>query len=144
MSRNEHAAEQFKAGLNCSQAVLGEYAEEYGLDHASALKIACGFGGGMGHMGHICGAVTGAFMAIGLMSCNPDPRDSLAKARTYGLVQSFAQEWESRHQTMSCRDLIGCDISTPEGFEQAKKLGLLADKCPKYVEDAVEILEMMF
>jgi C_GCAxxG_C_C family probable redox protein len=144
MKRSEHAAEQFRAGLNCSQAVFGEFAEEYGIDAESAMRIACGFGGGMGRMGHTCGAITGAFMAIGLMSRNPNPCDPIAKARTYGLVQSFAQEWESRNQTMSCRDLLGCDISTPEGFEQAKKLGLLEDKCPKYVRDAVEILDLMF
>ncbi len=144
MSRSEHAAEQFRAGLNCSQAVLGEYAEEFGVDFASALRIACGFGGGMGRMGCTCGAVTGAITVIGLRACVPDPRDPMTKARVYNLVRSFVERFEARHQTISCRELLGCDISTPGGLEEAQRLGLLETKCPNYVEDAIEILEEMF
>lgn len=113
MGKSEHAVEQFKAGSNCSQAVLGEYAEEHGVDSASALKIACGFGGGMGRLGGTCGAVTGAIMAIGLVACDPDPRSLVAKARTYTLVRSFIEEFETRHQAISCRELLGCDSVLP-------------------------------
>lgn len=143
MGKSEHAEEQFKAGLNCSQAVFGEYAEEYGVEPGSALKIACGFGGGMGRMGYTCGAVTGAIMVIGIATCGPDPRALTSRVRAYGLVQSFIEEFETRHQTISCRELLGCDISRPEGHEEAMRLGLFETECPKYVEDAVEILEEM-
>jgi C_GCAxxG_C_C family probable redox protein len=142
MSKSEHAAEQFRAGANCSQAVFGEYAEECGVDPASALKIACGFGGGMGRLGGTCGAVTGAIMVIGLLSSDQGPPLSpAAKARVYALVRSFVEEFETRHGATLCRELLGCDISTPEGHEEANKLGLFETECPKYVEDAVEILE---
>jgi C_GCAxxG_C_C family probable redox protein len=144
MKRSEHALEEFSSGLNCSQAVLAEYAEELGVDFEIAQRIACGFGGGMGRMGGTCGAVTGAFMVIGLKACAPDPRDAFAKARTYTLVQAFAEEFEARHQTLSCRELLECDISTPEGFDEARRSGVLAERCPAYVSDAVEILEEMF
>lgn len=143
MSKSEHAVERFKTGANCSQAVLGEYAEEYGVDSTSALKIACGFGGGMGRLGGTCGAVTGAIMAIGLVACDSDPRAPATKARVYALVRTFIEEFETRHETISCRELLGCDISAPEGHEEAMRLGLFETKCPKYVEDAVEILEDM-
>ena len=144
MNKSQHAAEQFRAGANCSQAVFGEFAEECGVDAAWALKSACGFGGGMGRLGGTCGAVTGAIMAIGLLACGPDPLDSIAKARVYALVRSFVEEFETRHGTISCRELLGCDISTSEGHAEASRLGLFETECPTYVEDAVEILEEMF
>ena len=143
MSKSEHAVERFRAGANCSQAVLGEYAEEHGVDSATALKIACGFGGGMGRLGGTCGAVTGAIMAIGLVACDSDPVGPVVKARVYALVRSFVEEFEARHQSIVCRELLGCDISALEGHEEAVRLGLFQTKCPKYVEDAVEILEEM-
>ncbi len=143
MSKSEHAVESFRAGANCSQAVFGEYAEERGVDSVSALKIACGFGGGMGRLGGTCGAVTGAIMAIGLADCDPDPRAPVTKARVYALVRSFVEEFEARHPSTLCRELLGCDISSPEGYDEATTLGLFQTKCPKYVEDAVEILEDM-
>jgi C_GCAxxG_C_C family probable redox protein len=143
MKKSTHAVEQFKSGCNCSQAVLAEYAEEHGLDGESALRIACGFGGGMGRLGNTCGAVTGAIMVVGLKGCTSDPREPATKDRVYGLVCSFVEEFEARHQTTSCRELLRCDISTPEGYEEAKELGLFRTLCPGYVEDAVEIIEGM-
>ena len=144
MEKGEHAAAQFRSGLNCSQAVLGEYAEEFGVDAESACRIACGFGGGMGRTGGTCGAATGAIMVIGLAAGGLDPRDPASKAHVYGLVQSFLAEFEARHGSTSCRELIGCDISTPEGYFEAQSLDLFQTRCPAYVEDAVEILEAMF
>jgi C_GCAxxG_C_C family probable redox protein len=144
MNRSEHAVDQFEGGLNCSQAVLGEYADQYGIDHEFALRVACGFGGGMGRLGRTCGAVTGAIMVIGLQACGDDTRQAAARARTYVLVQAFVEGFLARNHFLACSELLGCDISTPEGFEEAKGHGLLETKCPKYVEDAVDILEQLF
>lgn len=144
MKRSERALDEFRSGLNCSQAILAEYAEELGLDIETAQRIACGFGGGMGRTGGTCGAVTGAILVIGLKACAPDPRDAITKARTYALVQAFTEEFEARHEALSCRELLGCDISTAEGFDEARRSGVLDERCPGYVSDAVEILEEMF
>jgi len=141
MSRSEHAVEQFGRGLNCSQSVLGEYAGDLGLDATTACKVACGFGGGLGRTGGTCGAVSGATMVIGLAVCDPDPQGLAAKLRTYELVRSFLQEFQARHGSTSCRELLGCDISTPEGYAAAKEAALFDTRCSRYVEDAVEILE---
>ena len=65
MGKVEQAVERFKSGFNCSQAVLGSYCEQFGLDCEKAYKVATGFGGGM-HIDSVCGAVTGAFMVLGL------------------------------------------------------------------------------
>jgi C_GCAxxG_C_C family probable redox protein len=146
MNKSEHAAERFGSGLNCSQAVLGEFAEGFDLDLDLdvALRIACGFGGGMGRMGGTCGAVTGAIMVIGLIACGPDPCDPSSKARVAGLVRSFVEQFEAKHGATLCRDLLGCDISSPEGHAEAESLGLFKARCPQYVKDAVEMLQAMF
>lgn len=141
MSRSDHAVEQFRSGLNCSQAVLGEFAEEYGLEPGPALKVACGFGGGMGRTGSTCGAVTGAIMVLGLATGGPDPRALAAKVRAYAQVRELLERFKERHGSTACRDLLGCDISTPDGYEQASQLGLFQSRCPRYVSDAVTILE---
>ncbi len=144
MKRSERALDEFKSGLNCSQAVLAAYAEESGLDAEIALKISCGFGGGMGRSGGTCGAVTGAFMVIGLKACAPHPGDAISQTRTYALIQAFVQEFEARNASISCRQLLGCDLSTDEGFNDARRTGLVEERCPRYVQDAVEIIEEMF
>jgi C_GCAxxG_C_C family probable redox protein len=144
MKRSDEVIEKFKGGRNCSQAVFAAYAEECGLPIETALKIACGFGGGLGRLGYTCGAVTGAIMVIGLKACDAAPTDPITKTRVYGLVRSFMEEFEARHETTLCRELLGCDIGTPEGHEKAKALGLFDTECPVYIRDAVEILEEMF
>lgn len=141
VSKSQHAVEQFGCGLNCAQAVVGEYAEDLGTEVETAWRIACGFGGGMGRSGGVCGAVTGAIMVLGLASCGPDPRDSSAKTRTYDLVRSFIEAFETRHHSIVCRELLGCDIGMAEGHAEAQRSGLFQNRCPRYVEDAVEILE---
>ena len=75
-AKSEQAVRKFGKGFNCSQAVLSVYAEEFGLCRETALKIACGFGGGMGRMALTCGVVTGAFMVIGLKYGNVDANET--------------------------------------------------------------------
>jgi C_GCAxxG_C_C family probable redox protein len=139
--KSEQAVSCFKEGYCCSQAVLSVYAEEFGLSRETALKIACGFGGGMGRMAQTCGAVTGAFMVIGLKYGNADALES--REETYGLVREFARRFEERNGSIICRDLLTCDISKPEGFRAAKENGLFTTVCPKMVQDATEIIEEM-
>ncbi len=142
-AKSEQAVRKFRKGFNCSQAVLSVYAEEFGLCRETALKIACGFGGGMGRMALTCGAVTGAFMVIGLKYGNVDANEKEIKEKTYGLVREFARRFEKRNGPSICRELLGCDISGPEGLKSAKDNGLFDSVCPGLVRDAVEILEEM-
>jgi len=142
-AKPEQAVDVFKEGSNCSQAVISVYAEDFGLSRENALKISRGFGGGMGRMAQTCGAVTGAFMVLGLKYGNADIHDKEAKERIYGLVREFACRFENRNSSIVCRELLGCDISKPEGAATAKENGLFASVCPKLVGDAAEILEEM-
>ncbi len=144
MSANsEQAVNNFKEGSNCSQAVISVYAEQLGLSRKMASRIARGFGGGMGRMAQTCGAVTGAFMVLGLKYGNDDIHDKEAKERIYGLVREFTRRFENRNGSIVCRELLGCDISKPEGAMSAKENGLFASVCPKLVRGAAEILDEM-
>ena len=127
--RIETALSRFAEGFNCSQAVLSAYAE--GMDEETALKIASGFGGGMGRMAETCGAVTGAMMVLGLKFGAVSP-DREAKERGYAKVKEFADRFKARNGSLVCRDLLGCDISTPEGHQIAKEKSLFTTVCPKY------------
>lgn len=140
MDRAEQAIEIFKAGFNCSQAVLAAVAEDLGLEYTKALAVAAGFGGGM-RMAGPCGAVSGACMAIGLKYGKTTPEDDPARDKTYALVQEFASRFRALHHSVFCRDLIGCDMSTPEGYAEAKEKRVFLDICPRLVADAVKILE---
>ena len=142
-AKSEQAVRKFRKGFNCSQAVLFVYAEEFGLCRETALKIACGFGGGMGRMALTCGAVTGAFIVIGLKYGNIEANEKEIKEKTYGLVREFARRFEERNGSSICRELLGCDISEPEGLRSAKENGLFTSVCPGMVREAVEILEEM-
>lgn len=139
-TKSEQAVATFKNRFNCAQSVLSVYAEEAGLDREYALKLACGFGGGMARMGETCGAVTGAFMAIGLNFGATIPGDNSDKLRTFEMIGEFARRFKARHGSLLCKDLLGFDMSTPEGKETAKQPGSF-DICPQLVQNAVEILE---
>jgi C_GCAxxG_C_C family probable redox protein len=93
------------------------------------------------HLDQTCGAVTGAFMVIGLKYGRTRADDVDAKMKTIKMVNEFAKKFRDCHGSISCTDLIGCNVSTPEGFEEAKKKDVFKQLCPKYVKSAVEILE---
>jgi C_GCAxxG_C_C family probable redox protein len=139
----EKAVALFREGFNCSQAVCAAYAEHYGLNREVALRISGGFGGGIGRMGEICGAVTGAIMVIGLRYSSTNAKDKEARQKTYERVREFVENFKSRNKTICCRELINCDISTPEGFKRAMDEKIIATRCPNFVRDAAEILEEM-
>ncbi len=140
MNNVEKAVDVFKQGLSCSQAVCGAYCEQFGLDKNLAYKISSGFGGGM-HLDQTCGVVTGAIMAIGLKYGRTMADDIEAKMKTAKLVNEFAKKFKDRYGSIGCTELIGCNVSTLEGFEEAKKKDVFKQLCPKYVQSAAEILE---
>jgi len=140
MGNDDKAAAMFKEGFSCSQAVLATYCERFGLDKKQAYQISCGFGGGM-HLDQTCGAVTGAFMVIGLKYGRTRADDREAKMETARKEVEFAKKFKARHGSIACTELIGCNISTMEGYEEAKRKDLFKQVCPKYVISATEILD---
>lgn len=126
---------------NCAQSVFRLFAEDLGLDENLALMISQGFGGGMGHTGSVCGAVTGAYMAMGL--ANPaskeNPRQSVEK--TYALVNEFEKRFKKLHGSVNCSELLSFDLTNPEQVVKAREAGVFTSLCPVFVADAVKIAE---
>jgi C_GCAxxG_C_C family probable redox protein len=141
MSRVENAVQSFRQGFSCSQAVLAAFGESLGLARERALQISQAFGGGMARLGLTCGAVTGALMAVGLKYGRTRPEDEAAKEKTYALVRELIRKFETRHGSIVCRELIGVDLSSPQGHSLASERGVFGTLCPKFVASAVEILE---
>jgi len=142
-SRSERAVEDFSKGCNCSQAVFCAFAEDLGLEDKLAIKIASGFGGGIGRGGDICGAVTGAVMVLGLKYFLPEADIQQSKAKVYEIVKEFKKMFKKRHGSIVCRELVGCNLSTEEGFENFLKQDLHNNVCVGLVKDAVEIVEKL-
>jgi C_GCAxxG_C_C family probable redox protein len=142
MNKVQEAVSAFQSGFNCSQAILSVYGSDYGLSALDALKVSCGFGGGM-RRAETCGAVTGALMVLGLCYGPEDASDTSAKNDVYSKVTEFCTRFESDCSSIICRELLGCNITTAEGMKHAKKNNLFKTVCPKMVEAAAEILEEM-
>lgn len=141
MSKAEEAEKQFKKGFSCAPAVLSAYSEQFGLEKELALRIACGFGGGIGRMGRTCGAVTGAVMVIGLKHGQANVADEESRRKTHKLVKEFVDRFTALHGSVECRELIGCDLSSPAGLKKARESGVFENKCHGFVYDAAHILE---
>ena len=135
------AAQCFKDGFSCSQAVLSACSGRFGLDRETALRVAGAFGGGMARRGETCGAVTGAFMVIGLKHGKVKVDDNVSREKTYDLAKEFTVRFVERNKTIVCKELLGYDLSTLEGREAVKEKKLATTICPKFVQDAVEIVE---
>lgn len=133
MSRIDEAVQLFEGSYLCSQAVLTVFSEELGLSKENAFKIGACFGSGM-RQGEVCGACTGALMALGLKYGENKPKcDEVS--------DKFFEEFKKENGSFICRDLLECDISTPEGVKQALDNNLFREVCPKMVASAVEITE---
>ncbi|WP_236005732.1 C-GCAxxG-C-C family protein [Heliomicrobium gestii] len=143
MDKPEKAATIFQEGYNCAQAVIGAFALDCGIDEVTAKKMAAAFGGGIARTGETCGAVTGAMMAIGLRYGQTCGSDSERKEKTYEQVHEFLQRFQARNGLLRCKELLGCDVSTPEGRQQAKDGDYHNTRCPKFVRDSAEILESL-
>lgn len=135
MSKVKKAVECFEEGFNCSQAIFSTYAQDLGIPRDKALKIASGFGGGM-RIGGTCGAVTGAFMVLGL-------KFAKGKDKPYDKIIEFAEKFCKGNKSTDCQTLIGCDIRTEKGMKKATEQRLFRTICSPLVKDAAEILEEM-
>jgi C_GCAxxG_C_C family probable redox protein len=141
MKKSTFALQKFQS-FNCAQAVFSSFANELKIDENTALRLASGFGGGMAR-GETCGAVTASYLVIGMKHghVNPGP---LEKENTKMLIRKFNERFMSEHGSLICKELIGCDISNPEGHEKAKEKDAFNQFCPKFIASACDILEEGF
>ena len=136
----EIAVTVFSQKFNCSQSVFSVFAEQLGMDRATALKLASPFGGGVARRGELCGTVSGALLALGLARGAENPA---GKEEIYRLSQEFMRLFEQKHSSILCRDLTGCDLSTPSGYQAATEKRVFVTICPLLVRDAVEIAQKL-
>ena len=131
MNSIEDAVQLFESGYVCSQAVFAAFSQDFDLSKEQALKIGACFGSGM-RKAEVCGACTGALMALGLKFGENKEKSNVVCVR---LIDEFKKE----NGSYICRDLLECDISTPEGVKYAKDNNLFTEFCPKMVESAAKI-----
>jgi C_GCAxxG_C_C family probable redox protein len=144
MNHQEIADLYHQRGYGCAQSVLAAFRSEFDLDEETALKIATGFGSGMGRLCEVCGALTGGFMVVGLKwgkAKTDGSKYGTETETTYRLVAELANRFKERNGSILCRELIGLDLSKPEERERAVSQGLFKTLCSQYILDSVEILE---
>jgi C_GCAxxG_C_C family probable redox protein len=131
----------FNQGFNCAQALLAVYGVELGLKREIALKIATAFGGGMGRMGETCGAVTGAFMIIGLKHGTVIPNQK-ERQEVYRLVERFVERFKAsnKYNSILCNELLGFDISSKKELDNNNHR-IIKERCPEYIRNAAQIIE---
>ena len=143
MTHKEKAIELLKQKYHCSQALLGAFAGDFGLDLKTAFKISTCFGGGM-RQGTTCGCITGGLMVLGLAFGFADPQDKELEAygnrKTEEYIRSFREKMQG---DVNCKDILGKDISIPEDMAVIRKEGLILQKCPRAFLVSIEILEKM-
>ena len=131
MDKRERAINIFNEGYNCCQSVIAVFDKELEFDKDFVLKISSGFGGGMAQ-GEVCGAVTGAIMALGV-KYGSNRVDVEQKQELKDIINKFSEEFKKRNNSIICRELI--DANGNEELNGKKKI------CVKAVIDAIEILE---
>lgn len=97
----------FKEGYNCSQSVFLAFEDCYDIDRKTALCLSSSFGGGMGRLREVCGAVSGMFLVAGIMYGYEDPGDMAAKTEHYARIQELAHRFEEENGSIVCRTLLG-------------------------------------
>lgn len=138
------AEARFREGYSCSQSVFSALAQRWNIDPDVSLRIAAGFGGGIARSARTCGCVSGAIMALGLAQRGISPEVNRSeKEKTYEVCRRFMLAFEKRNGSTLCGELLGCDISTPEGHAKAREQGLFQTRCPGLVRDAADIAQDM-
>ncbi|HEX3026171.1 MAG TPA: C-GCAxxG-C-C family protein [Clostridia bacterium] len=112
-SKIKETEKLFLQGYNCSQAVFGAFAQDVGMDRETAFKLSSSFGGGMGRLREVCGAVSAMFMIAGLKYGYSLPNAGEMKAEHYKLIQQLAQKFQEQNGSIICRELLG--LEKPEG-----------------------------
>ena len=141
MNELEKVVNSFRGDFNCAQSVFGSYCTKYGLERDTALRIATGFGGGMGRSQRTCGAITGSYMVLGLKYGMDLKGDKDARDKTYDFINQFSNRFNQEFGSLICKELLDCDINTPEGKLFYEENNFFETKCFQYVKKAAEILE---
>lgn len=141
-SRVEDARARFFAGFNCAQAVFATYADLFGMDEATALRVSAGLGGGMGRLREVCGALSSCSMLAGLQYGATQGKDAAAKKRTYEEVQRLAARFREENGAIVCRELLGLSRAENDPVPEARTPAYYKKRpCPDIIAGAAQMLE---
>lgn len=140
MTHKEKALEYFAKKYHCSQAVLAAFAPECGISEEQALKLGSCFGSGM-RQGEVCGACTGALMALGLLYGQSDITNTQSRIKANSVNDKMMKRFAKISGSYICNNLLKCNIATKEGIDYAISNNLFTDFCPKMVANAIDIVE---
>lgn len=141
---SDKACNNFLNGCNCAQSVLCAFTDITGLNEKTSMRLASSFGGGMGRLREVCGAVSAMFMIAGILKGYENAGDDIGKTRHYQLIQELAKKFKAKHGTIICRELLGLDgednpipsLRTPEYYASRP--------CEQFIRTASIITEKEF
>ena len=144
MDHAKEAERLFLEGYNCAQAVFCAFCGETGLDNDTAARLSSSFGGGMGRLREVCGTVSGALMALGMLRGYDTPADPEAKKAHYRQVQEYARRFREKNGTIICRELLKDVPVTPGNVPEERTPEFYARRpCLRLVKDAAGLLDEM-
>ncbi len=143
MTHEEKALQYFTEGANCAQAVVLAFKDELGMDEKTAARLASSFGGGIGRLREVCGAVSGMMMVYGLLKGYDDLKDPDAKKAHYANVQALAAKFREENGAIVCRELLELrknEQNAPSPTPRDAKF-FHSRPCMGFVQSAARILE---
>lgn len=142
MTKGEKAKALFLEGYNCAQAVFGAFADELGLDFDMATKLSSGFGGGMGRLREVCGAVSGMFMVFNMKYGYTSPTDKKGKMELYSHIQALAKNFSDENGSIICRELLGLSEKQSTPIPEDRTANYYKKRpCAELVEMAADIVD---
>jgi len=142
-SRIGKAVEMFESGYNCCQSVFATYADLFGMDKETALKISSPMGAGIGRMREVCGTVSAMAMLSGLKYGNTDPKNIKKKEEIYALVRSMSDKFEAEKKSIICRELLGLNVRREESAKPEERTAqyYMTRPCSNLIAFAAAIIE---
>lgn len=142
MTHSQLAKKNFESGCNCAQAVLLAFSDLTGLDEGTAMKLSASFGGGMGKLREVCGAVSGAFMAAGMIYADDHIPTQEAKAAHYEKIRNLATRFKEENSSYLCRELLeGVPVSKDAAPEERTEQYYKKRPCGELCAIAAQLLD---
>ena len=142
MSRADLAKTNFLKGYNCAQAVVCAFIDLTNVSETDALRASSSFGGGMGRMREVCGAVSGMFMVAGLIFYDGENPSTQQNSEQYAIVQELARRFKEKNRTIICRELLeGVKVDSTPNAEARTESYYKKRPCADLCYDAAQILE---
>ena len=140
--RSKSAMDNFQKGYNCAQAIVLAFADMIPIEEELLLRMASSFGGGMGRLREVCGAMSGMFMVVGALYGYDDSKEAKIKAEHYARIQELAGRFEEKNGSIVCRELLGLNIKHDSSVPKERTQEYYKKRpCPQLVADAAKILE---